>query len=65
MISPQYKAQADLLLQIIPIIAKEEILSLIVKWKLQNIHRLILENPEKHAKLLTSLKESILNESKF
>ena len=36
-----------------------------IKWKLQNIHRLILENPEKHAKLLTSLKESFLNESKF
>ena len=36
-----------------------------IKWKLQNIHRLILENPEKHAELLTSLKESILNESKF
>ncbi len=36
-----------------------------IKWKLQNIHRLILENPEKHAKLLTFLKESFLNESKF
>lgn len=30
-----------------------------VKWKLQNIQILILENPEKHAKLLDSLKESL------
>ena len=56
MIDPRNKAQADLLLQTIPFVAKE---LPAINWKLQNIIRLKKENFIKHKDMVRSLERAL------